>query len=99
MAQLAMFSKGSGLAGKQVSLRSGTSRRGVNRAAAPKTEAKKVRVAINGFGRIGRNFLRCYENRSSSELEVRRELQGCGALHEPEIELKALTGTRAGCGD
>lgn len=31
---------------------------------------KKVRVAINGFGRIGRNFLRCLEGRSNSLLEV-----------------------------
>ncbi|MDX2271875.1 MAG: type I glyceraldehyde-3-phosphate dehydrogenase [Cyanobacteriota bacterium] len=29
-----------------------------------------VRVAINGFGRIGRNFLRCWLGRSSSNLEV-----------------------------
>jgi glyceraldehyde-3-phosphate dehydrogenase (NADP+) (phosphorylating) len=31
---------------------------------------KKVRVAINGFGRIGRNFLRCWEGRSNSLLDV-----------------------------
>ena len=30
----------------------------------------KVKVAINGFGRIGRNFLRCLEGRENSELEV-----------------------------
>merc|ERR1711985_64683 len=29
-----------------------------------------VRVAINGFGRIGRNFLRCLEGRENSDLEV-----------------------------
>lgn len=29
-----------------------------------------VRVAINGFGRIGRNFLRCWLSRESSNLEV-----------------------------
>ena len=29
-----------------------------------------VRVAINGFGRIGRNFLRCWVGRESSNLEV-----------------------------
>ncbi len=29
-----------------------------------------VRVAINGFGRIGRNFLRCWLGRESSQLEV-----------------------------
>ena len=26
--------------------------------------AKKIKVGINGFGRIGRNFLRCHELRS-----------------------------------
>ena len=31
---------------------------------------KKIRVAINGFGRIGRNFLRCWEDRKDSLLEV-----------------------------
>eukprot|EP00187_Rhodella_violacea_P001858 CAMPEP_0174890472 /NCGR_PEP_ID=MMETSP0167-20121228/5616_1 /TAXON_ID=38298 /ORGANISM="Rhodella maculata, Strain CCMP736" /LENGTH=407 /DNA_ID=CAMNT_0016128279 /DNA_START=10 /DNA_END=1233 /DNA_ORIENTATION=- len=31
---------------------------------------KALKVAINGFGRIGRNFLRCLEGRESSELEV-----------------------------
>lgn len=29
-----------------------------------------IRVAINGFGRIGRNFLRCWLGRSNSQLEV-----------------------------
>lgn len=29
-----------------------------------------VRVAINGFGRIGRNFLRCWLGRENSGLEV-----------------------------
>ncbi len=29
-----------------------------------------VRVAINGFGRIGRNFLRCWLTRENSQLEV-----------------------------
>lgn len=33
------------------------------------TEAK-VKVAINGFGRIGRNFLRCWHGREDSPLEV-----------------------------
>lgn len=48
------------------------------RCAAPKAtgatrataEAKKLKVAINGFGRIGRNFLRCWYNRTDSNLEV-----------------------------
>jgi glyceraldehyde-3-phosphate dehydrogenase (NADP+) (phosphorylating) len=31
---------------------------------------KKLRVAINGFGRIGRNFLRCWNGRENSPLEV-----------------------------
>jgi glyceraldehyde-3-phosphate dehydrogenase (NADP+) (phosphorylating) len=31
---------------------------------------KKLRVAINGFGRIGRNFLRCWEGRTNSLLDV-----------------------------
>ena len=31
---------------------------------------KKLKVAINGFGRIGRNFLRCWEGRKDSLLEV-----------------------------
>jgi glyceraldehyde-3-phosphate dehydrogenase (NAD(P)) len=29
-----------------------------------------IRVAINGFGRIGRNFLRCWLTRANSQLEV-----------------------------
>lgn len=29
-----------------------------------------IRVAINGFGRIGRNFLRCWLTRTNSQLEV-----------------------------
>ncbi|KAG6543867.1 hypothetical protein Mapa_014707 [Marchantia paleacea] len=30
----------------------------------------KVKVAINGFGRIGRNFIRCWHGRKDSPLEV-----------------------------
>ena len=30
----------------------------------------KLKVAINGFGRIGRNFLRCWHGREESPLEV-----------------------------
>ena len=33
------------------------------------TEAK-IKVAINGFGRIGRNFVRCWHGRKDSPLEV-----------------------------
>ncbi len=29
-----------------------------------------VRIGINGFGRIGRNFLRCWEGRKDSLLDV-----------------------------
>ena len=34
------------------------------------TSQKKLKVAINGFGRIGRNFLRCWYQRENSLLEV-----------------------------
>jgi glyceraldehyde-3-phosphate dehydrogenase (NADP+) (phosphorylating) len=30
----------------------------------------KLKVAINGFGRIGRNFLRCWHGRENSPLDV-----------------------------
>jgi len=30
----------------------------------------KLKVAINGFGRIGRNFLRCWYERADSPVEV-----------------------------
>merc|ERR1711966_583898 len=33
------------------------------------TEAK-IKVAINGFGRIGRNFLRCWHGRAETDMEV-----------------------------
>lgn len=33
-------------------------------------EAKTIKVAINGFGRIGRNFVRCWHGRENSPLEV-----------------------------
>lgn len=36
----------------------------------PSTPSMKVRVAINGFGRIGRNFIRCWEGRDDSNMEV-----------------------------
>jgi len=29
-----------------------------------------IKVAINGFGRIGRNFIRCLEGRTDSQMEV-----------------------------
>ena len=31
---------------------------------------KTIKVGINGFGRIGRNFLRCWHGRENSNLEV-----------------------------
>jgi glyceraldehyde-3-phosphate dehydrogenase (NADP+) (phosphorylating) len=34
------------------------------------TEAKALKVAINGFGRIGRNFVRCWEGRATTNLDV-----------------------------
>ncbi|CAK0785691.1 hypothetical protein CVIRNUC_008902 [Coccomyxa viridis] len=34
------------------------------------TQAKQLNVAINGFGRIGRNFLRCVEGRTNSNLNI-----------------------------
>ena len=30
----------------------------------------KIRIGINGFGRIGRNFLRCWHGRKDSPLDV-----------------------------
>jgi len=39
-------------------------------AAVRKSTDMKMKVAINGFGRIGRNFLRCLEGRENSDLEV-----------------------------
>lgn len=53
--------------GSQVAAQTVTSTRG-NRVVT--TAAKKLNVAINGFGRIGRNFLRCVEGRPDSNLNV-----------------------------
>ena len=40
-------------------------------AAAPRVETEaKVKVAINGFGRIGRNFIRCWHGRANSPIEI-----------------------------
>eukprot|EP00218_Dolichomastix_sp_CCMP3274_P013451 CAMPEP_0170134490 /NCGR_PEP_ID=MMETSP0033_2-20121228/1923_1 /TAXON_ID=195969 /ORGANISM="Dolichomastix tenuilepis, Strain CCMP3274" /LENGTH=251 /DNA_ID=CAMNT_0010370043 /DNA_START=18 /DNA_END=769 /DNA_ORIENTATION=+ len=33
-------------------------------------ECKQLKVAINGFGRIGRNFVRCWHGRENSNLDV-----------------------------
>lgn len=45
----------------------------VNVMAAPNASSApsmKLKVAINGFGRIGRNFLRCWATRESSNMDV-----------------------------
>jgi len=42
----------------------------VKAAAVNTTTEAKIKVAINGFGRIGRNFLRCWHGRAESGLEV-----------------------------
>jgi len=34
------------------------------------TPSMTIKVAINGFGRIGRNFIRCLEGRTDSQMEV-----------------------------
>jgi len=34
------------------------------------TSAKMLKVAINGFGRIGRNFVRCWHGRENTNLDV-----------------------------
>ncbi|KAG6422932.1 hypothetical protein SASPL_113315 [Salvia splendens] len=41
----------------------------------------KLKVAINGFGRIGRNFLRCWHGRKDSPLEVVVVNDSGGASH------------------
>lgn len=38
--------------------------------AARTTPSMKIKVAINGFGRIGRNFIRCWAGRADSGMEV-----------------------------
>jgi len=45
-----------------------------------------VRVAINGFGRIGRNFLRCWLTRTDSQLEV----VGINDTSDPKINSHLL---------
>jgi glyceraldehyde-3-phosphate dehydrogenase (NADP+) (phosphorylating) len=58
-------------AGSKVATK-GASRSAVVRAVPAGTirAEKKIKVAINGFGRIGRNFLRCLETRTDSLLDV-----------------------------
>jgi glyceraldehyde-3-phosphate dehydrogenase (NADP+) (phosphorylating) len=60
----------SSFAGNSVAQKSGVKpARASARVVSVKAE-KKIKVAINGFGRIGRNFLRCWEGRTNSLLEV-----------------------------
>ncbi|CAL8471159.1 g10701 [Coccomyxa elongata] len=67
MAQVMTFS--TSLAGQRVSAprRSAVKGRTASRQV---TQAKQINVAINGFGRIGRNFLRCVEGRTNSNLNI-----------------------------
>jgi len=60
----------SSFAGSKVGLNKAASRAAPVRAVPAGTirAEKKVRVAINGFGRIGRNFLRCLETRGQDTL-------------------------------
>jgi glyceraldehyde-3-phosphate dehydrogenase (NADP+) (phosphorylating) len=50
--------------------------------------AKKCRVAINGFGRIGRMFLRCLEGRANTNLEVVCINGGSGGVKQAAHLLK-----------
>jgi len=59
-----------GFAGSNAGLKKAAVRAAPVRAGAEVRAEKKVRVAINGFGRIGRNFLRCLETRTDSLLDV-----------------------------
>merc|ERR1712100_739767 len=53
-----------------MSTRTLNTRPAASRRGARVVTSAKVKVAINGFGRIGRNFLRCLEGRDSTNLEV-----------------------------
>ena len=46
-----------------------------------------IRVAINGFGRIGRNFMRCWAGRTDSQLEV----VGINDTSDPRTNAHLLT--------
>jgi len=64
-----MLSARTAIAGADLKVRSQTVTKATGRTAVT-TEAK-IKVAINGFGRIGRNFIRCWYGRGeSSPLEV-----------------------------
>jgi len=62
-------SKASSFSGQKVQAPKATTAKAVPRTFEVRAE-KKLRVAINGFGRIGRNFLRCLEGRRDTLLEV-----------------------------
>ncbi|PNH08612.1 Glyceraldehyde-3-phosphate dehydrogenase A, chloroplastic [Tetrabaena socialis] len=55
--------------GSQVASKGGV-RAKASRAVVEVRAEKKLRVAINGFGRIGRTFLRCWHGRKNSLLDV-----------------------------
>jgi len=62
-------SKASSFTGQKVKAAKATTTKAAPRVVDVRAE-KKLRVAINGFGRIGRNFLRCLETRTDSLLDV-----------------------------
>ncbi|EFJ43593.1 hypothetical protein VOLCADRAFT_76662 [Volvox carteri f. nagariensis] len=64
----AMIQK-SAFTGSQVAQKAGV-RAKAARAVVDVRAEKKIRVAINGFGRIGRNFLRCWHGRQNTLLDV-----------------------------
>ncbi|GIM16971.1 hypothetical protein Vretimale_19537, partial [Volvox reticuliferus] len=59
----------SAFTGSQVAQKAGV-RAKATRAVVDVRAEKKIRVAINGFGRIGRNFLRCWHGRQNTLLDV-----------------------------
>ncbi|KAG2487379.1 hypothetical protein HYH03_013948 [Edaphochlamys debaryana] len=65
----AMMQK-SAFTGSQVAAKSGVRAKAARVAVVDARAEKKLRVAINGFGRIGRNFLRCWHGRKNSLLDV-----------------------------
>lgn len=50
----------------------------------------KLKVAINGFGRIGRNFLRCWHGRENSPLEVIVVNDSGGVKNVREIQISPI---------
>jgi hypothetical protein len=68
----------------------------VSRQQAEIVAQKKIKVAINGFGRIGRNFLRCWEGRENSLLDVVSPPPpgGCGQARSPPLPPPAAAAAR-----